>query len=169
MKIASAKIPVVGILCLVFVIFGCASIVSKSQYPISINSQPDQATIKVTDESGKTIYSGKTPTTVTLDTKKGYFSGKDYTVTFEKEGYTKHTAQIRRGVDGWYILGNLFFGGIIGWLIVDPLTGAMWTLDKECNATLTPLSSSKNSEHSLRIVQIDDVPHHLYSKLKKIN
>lgn len=30
-------------------------------------------------------------------------------------------------MNGWYI-GNLLFGGIIGLLIVDPATGAMWTL-----------------------------------------
>lgn len=29
---------------------------------------------------------------------------------------------------GWYIAGNLLVGGILGWLIVDPLSGAMWTL-----------------------------------------
>ena len=33
------------------------------------------------DETHKTIFTGKTPTTVTLSTKAGYFSGKDYTVT----------------------------------------------------------------------------------------
>jgi len=34
----------------------------------------------------------------------------------------------------WYLAGNIVFGGIAGWLIVDPLTGAMWRLSpKEVN------------------------------------
>lgn len=31
----------------------------------------------------------------------------------------------------WYIGGNLLFGGLIGWLIVDPASGAMWHFDPE--------------------------------------
>jgi hypothetical protein len=33
-------------------------------------------------------------------------------------------------VSGWYF-GNLLFGGVIGMLIVDPLTGAMYNLTPE--------------------------------------
>ena len=32
-------------------------------------------------------------------------------------------------LNGWYI-GNVVFGGLIGLLIVDPETGAMWRLDE---------------------------------------
>lgn len=148
---------------------GCASIVSKSTYPVSITSEPNNSDISIADEMGKVVFQGKTPTTVSLSTKAGYFKGKDYTVTFEQEGYAKHTANIKRGVDGWYIAGNIFIGGLVGWLIVDPLTGAMWTLEKECHATLTPLSSSDAADGSLKIVAIDEVPESLISKLKKIN
>lgn len=38
-------------------------------------------------------------------------------------------------MDGWYI-GNLLFGGLIGMLIVDPATGAMYKLDDSVYATL---------------------------------
>jgi uncharacterized protein YceK len=151
-----------------FLISGCASIVSKSSYPVTINSQPDQAEITIADETGKTVFKGKTPTTVTLDTKKGYFKGKDYTITFCKEGCTTHTAQVKRNVDGWYIAGNLFFGGLIGWLVVDPLTGAMWTLDDEINVVLAQAAPSKLETSSLNIMLIDDVPSSMKSKMIKI-
>lgn len=166
MKIGYVSLPMVLMTCL---LVGCASIFSDSAYFVSIKSQPIRATITVIDENGKTVFSGRTPTTVYLDTKKGYFSGKDYTVTFEKEGYAKHTAQIRRGVDMWYIAGNFVIGGLIGWLIVDPFTGAMWTLDKECIATLSPITGSNNSEHAIEIVSIEDVPADLISRMKRIN
>lgn len=149
---------------------GCASIVSKSAYPVTINSQPDQAEIAITDETGKTVHTGKTPTTVTLDTKRGYFKGKDYTVKFSKEGYAEYSAPIKRGVDGWYIAGNILFGGLIGWLIVDPLTGAMWTLPENLTVTLSKRETSLNKDNmGLRIVLFDDLPENMRSKLVRID
>ena len=56
----------------------------------------------------------------------GYFDGQSI-VTFKKEGFEDHTVLITSGADGWYIFGNLGFGFLIGWLIVDPATGAMWS------------------------------------------
>jgi len=156
------------VLCVVLASTGCASIVGKSQYPVTISSQPDQAAITVVDERGDTVYAGTTPTTVTLRTKAGYFKGKKYTVTFEKEGYAKHVAEIRRGVSGWYVLGNLIFGGLIGWLIVDPATGAMWTLQKKVSVDLTPLSASTAEDSGLRIVLLDDLPLPLRSQLIRV-
>ena len=114
-----------------FIATGCASIVSYSQYPVRLSSQPDQADISIVDETGRSIYKGKTPTMITLEASAGFFRGKNYTVTFSKDGYPNHTAEIKRSVDGWYILGNLMFGGLIGWLIVDPATGAMWSLEQD--------------------------------------
>ena len=150
------------------VVWGCASIVGKSAYLVAITSQPDQADITIADETGKTIFNGKTPTTVTLNTKAGYFRGKDYTVTFAKAGYTKHTAQIRRGVSGWYIAGNLFFGGLIGWLIVDPLTGAMWTLEEQTTATLSAQTSQWDARATLQIVLLEAVPESVRSRMIRI-
>ena len=147
-------------------IAACATIVSKSQYPVIISSQPDGADINVINSVGKTVFTGKTPTTITLKAGAGFFKGEDYTVEFKKEGYTPHTAQIRRGVDGWYIFGNLFIGGLIGWLIVDPATGAMWTLDN-LHINMTPQTSSLQKEE-LRVVTIDNIPEHLRSKLIRI-
>jgi hypothetical protein len=45
-------------------------------------------------------------------------------------------------MDGWYI-GNILFGGLIGILIVDPLTGAMWKLDDVVYGNLSPNHESK--------------------------
>jgi hypothetical protein len=147
---------------------GCASIVGKTQYPVRVTSQPDQADIAIVDETGAAVFRGRTPTTVTLKTRAGYFKGKDYTVTFTKNGYATHTAQIRRGASKWYIFGNLVFGGLVGWLIVDPATGAMWTLQEDVNATLEPLKISKMDNGELRIGLMDDIPPALRARLKRI-
>ncbi|MFL6260129.1 MAG: hypothetical protein ACJ76Y_10495 [Thermoanaerobaculia bacterium] len=154
--------------CLLLGTTGCASIIGKSQYPVRVTSQPDQADITITDETGATVFTGKTPTTVTLKTKAGYFRGKDYTVTFTKNGYAKHTAEIRRGTSKWYIFGSLVFGGLVGWLIVDPATGAMWTLQEDVNANLASLRGAAGGDSALRITLIGDVPPALQAKMKKI-
>jgi hypothetical protein len=144
------------LLCLSLV--SCASIVSKSSYPISFTSEPNLATIIIRDETGHVVHEGMTPTTVTLLTKRGYFKGKNYTVVFKKEGYADQEMAIKRGTDGWYLFGNLLFGGLVGWLIVDPITGAMWTLPKEITGTLTASGESQLDQASLTVATIDDVP-----------
>jgi len=154
--------------CTILMITGCASIVSKSSYPINISSQPEQADITIFDEKGRTVYTGKTPTTVTLEARAGYFQGKNYTIAFTKEGYAKYTAPIERSVDGWYIAGNCLFGGLIGWLFVDPATGAMWTLQKDINVTLSSQDSSGLNKSELRVVMLNDVPIPIRSKMVKV-
>ena len=159
--------PLFFIVLIFLLIAGCASIVSKSQYPVIISSQPQEADITIVNISGATVYSGKTPTTITLEAGAGFFKGENYTVTFKKEGFATHTTQIERGLDGWYIGGNILIGGLIGWPIVDPATGAMWTL-KDLNVNLTPQSSSLQKE-GLHIITLDDVPDHFRLKMVKLN
>lgn len=155
-----------GVLIIVLV-SGCASIISKSNYPVSISSMPDGASIKIVNRAGESVFTGQTPATVTLKAGAGFFKGENYTVTFEKEGYSTHTAQIERGVDGWYIGGNFLIGGLIGWLIVDPATGAMWTL-KNLHVDLSSETSSLSRE-GIHIVTIDDVPEDLRSEMVRID
>ena len=45
-------------------------------------------------------------------------------------GYSPTEVKLDSSVSGWYF-GNLLFGGLIGMLIVDPLTGAMFNLTPE--------------------------------------
>ncbi len=125
-------------------LISCATIIGKSS-PESLNvrSSPDQAQVVITDEAGVKIFEGKTPTMISLEKKKGFFSGKKYRVTLSKEGFKDHSVVVDTRVGGWYVGGNLLFGGLIGWLIVDPATGAMWTLTtNEINAMLESLPSS---------------------------
>jgi hypothetical protein len=110
---------------------GCASIVSGRDTPVAVNSVPDGAMFTVVDESGMVAHKGVTPASVTLPRSEGYFDGRDYTLTFEKEGYNSAQTDLRTQPSAWYLLGNLGFGGLIGWLVVDPATGAIWTFNKD--------------------------------------
>ena len=105
----------------------CASILSKSTYPVTFDSSPSGAEIIVRDESGNAIHQGVTPTTLTLNASNGFFDPATYQITATMPGYHPGLSTLNAGLDGWYI-GNIIFGGLIGILIVDPATGAMWRL-----------------------------------------
>jgi hypothetical protein len=105
----------------------CASIVSKSDYPVTITSpNPTNITVK-NKATSNVVHAGTTPTTVTLSASEGYFRPAKY----EIESKTS-TQSLNASMDPWYA-GNLIFGGLIGILLVDPATGAMWKLPKNAN------------------------------------
>lgn len=116
--------------CFVLIFCNCASIVSKSTYPISIQTIPPGAKINVTDGKGEIMYSGLSPATVPLKASEGFFKKAHYTVTASQEGYANSIMPIPFKVDGWYF-GNLLLGGVIGMLIIDPATGAMFAPEKD--------------------------------------
>lgn len=107
---------------------------------IQVNSQPPGAKFSIKDDTGGVIAQGTTPQSVTLSKSDGsYFGKKSYQITMTKEGYSPVTLPIKASANGWYIGGNIIFGGLIGWLAVDPFNGGMYTLKpKEAKATLTP-------------------------------
>lgn len=164
------------VIMLFFLISGCASIVGEKTQLMNINSNPSSAKISISDEKGKEIFEGKTPANVTLRKSDGsYFGGKDYIVRVEKEGFKSKTIRVESKPNGWYVAGNIVFGGLIGWLVVDPMTGAMYNLTPEqIDATLSANDSTVSNsfdynEGTLSIVLVKDVPKKLRTKMKRIN
>lgn len=117
---------------------GCASIFSEQTYPVQVTSEPPRASIEIRDEDGDVVYNGTTPATVKLASSAGYFDGQRYTVTFRKPGFDDEQFVINSGVDGWY-WGNILIGGVLGMLIIDPATGAMFDLPEKASATMRPV------------------------------
>jgi hypothetical protein len=157
-------LPTVLIICA-----SCATIVSKSVYNVHLNSSPEQAYVQVFDRSGREVFNGNTPTQVALKSGAGYFKRAEYTVKYSKPGYLPKEVMIRSDLNGWYI-GNIVFGGLIGFLIVDPATGAMYRLDQtDLNETLAPQTQSttsiSNGEKTLHIVELSQIPEKLRSSL----
>ena len=109
-------------------ISGCASVVSNSTQKIAINTYPDKAKIAITNSEGNIIQQITTPSIVILPKSNGYFNGERYLLNIEKDGYISKTLQINSDINSWYKFGNILFGGLIGWLIIDPLTGSMFEL-----------------------------------------
>ncbi|MDR0972738.1 MAG: hypothetical protein LBM61_01970 [Prevotellaceae bacterium] len=132
----------------------CATIFTKSRYSVIVNTKPAGATLVITDSKGREVFSGQTPAIVRLKSSDGFFSGADYTLRFSYSGYSNKIVSISSKIEGWYF-GNILLGGLIGMLIVDPATGAMWKLDTEyIDETLIPLDSASAGLHIIDKNQI---------------
>ncbi|SDW55478.1 peptidase associated/transthyretin-like domain-containing protein [Flavobacterium degerlachei] len=150
------KLNLVAVLSIIL-LSSCASIVSKSSWPITINSTPSEAKISIKDKKGIEIYTGNTPATLKLKSGAGFFSKAQYQVTFEKVGFDKKVVPVEFKLNGWYF-GNILFGGPLGLLIIDPATGAMFKLETEfLNETLTKSVTSVETRE-LKLLDINKIP-----------
>lgn len=157
----------------VFALTACATIVGNPTQVLPIQSTPSDATISIVDESGTEIFKGTTPTTVTLQKSTGsYWGKKSFTVRISKEGYRDQLIPVTASANLWYIAGNAVFGGLIGWFIVDPLNGNMYTLSPEVVNSSLPAKTAHNNkvtDGSISIVLLQDVPQDLRGKMQRIN
>ncbi len=157
--------PIISSVCLLS--FGCASIVSSPNRPVAITSEPVGASFVVKKDNGIAVSSGVTPSTITLSSSAGYFRPAKYIIEFTKDGH-KQSVPLSGTLNGWYI-GNFLFGGLIGLLIVDPATGAMWRLDDTVMASFNHYQkTSMVTKGGLTICSINDIPMNLRGQLKPI-
>jgi len=130
---------------------GCASIVSHANYPVTIETFPKGKEVSLVDKYGRTMYEGKTPTTLTLPASTGFFGPARYTLSILEEGKPVAKQQFSATLDPWYV-GNILFGGLIGLLLVDPATGAMWKLNDHV------LIGTNKSRRKVKISDLDKKP-----------
>lgn len=147
----------------------CASIVSKSSYPVYIRTNPAGARVSITDKKGKEVYRGQSPASLTLKSGAGFFSKAEYQVKLSSAGFSEKVVPINFKLNGWYF-GNVLFGGLLGMLVIDPATGAMWRIqDPVVDETLEKAVASVPASPTLSIVNIKDVSKDLKSRLVRIN
>lgn len=146
----------------------CASIVSHSRWPVAVSSAPAGATVTITNRKGVSVYTGTTPATVSLESGSAFFKREIYKLEFTMPGYAPKTTTLEADVNGWYF-GNIVFGGVIGLLIVDPATGAMYRLASSnvsvAMSKLEAFNLPATTPGGLRIVSIDQVPMELRAQL----
>ncbi|GAL60399.1 hypothetical protein EV102420_38_00020 [Pseudescherichia vulneris NBRC 102420] len=131
---------ILGLLAGSILLSGCATIVGDDTQLVQVNSEPTGVQFQIKDETGATVAQGTTPQGVTLAKSDGsYFGKKSYQITMGKDGFSPVTLPIKASANGWYIGGNIVFGGLIGWLAVDPFNGGMYTLKpKQVTAVMVP-------------------------------
>jgi hypothetical protein len=129
--------------------------------------------VLITDEAGVEVFTGSTPTSVTLNKSTGrYFGGKEFKVVISKDGFKTQTIPVESRANGWYIGGNFVFGGLIGWLAVDPMNGGMYTLSPEAISQTMQGETAHNNkatDGSISIMLLQDVPSELQAKLVRLN
>ncbi|ANE52175.1 hypothetical protein [Flavisolibacter tropicus] len=151
---------------LLFIITRCASIVSSTSWPFAIDTHPEGAEVRITNRRGEEIFRSKTPTVVRLKSGAGFFIKESYVVTLSMNGYDTKKINVECKLNGWYF-GNAFIGGLIGFLIVDPATGAMYRLAS------TGITENMTKQYStgvtLNILDKNNVPKDWERNLEKIN
>jgi hypothetical protein len=149
---------------------GCASIISGGSQDISFNSDPTGASLTVYDWNNLVVFESRTPANVTLDRGAGFFEGARYTVEVASEGYETATVRITPKMNGWYIGGNFLIGGLIGWLIIDPISGAMWNLSPDqINTNLaSEVGLQEVEDGTFTIVLKEQIPEELWVSLNAV-
>jgi len=149
-------------LSLLIVIFGviamlssCATIITGTKQQVTINSNPDDATVYIVNGNQQPVAIGKTPLSVKINKKASILllEKTDYcdTIIYSKKVYRRGTeitkygevktktkiAKYNRviGVNKVWWCGNLLLGGVAG-CTVDLITGAYIDLPKNMEVNL---------------------------------
>ena len=164
------KILVLGACAAFSVTSGCATIVHSGPRSIPISSSPPGAKVSIYDRSNQLVMTNTTPFVAQLPVKYGYFRSPTYRLEFELAGRSIASATLDSKVSGWY-WGNLLFGGLIGMLIVDPLTGAMFNLepDKIEQPMSAPQAQIIREGKGLLIVMASQVTEHERAQMVPLN
>ena len=117
-------------LCVLF--SGCATMRSKSVYSVPIHTIPERANVSVTDRNGRVIINTQSPDTLVLKSGAGYFKRAKYLIEISHKGYQTKEEALFFIIDRHY-RGNFWIPFLmpIGFLIVDPISGAMWTPERQ--------------------------------------
>jgi len=152
---------------IVGILSSCATMMGEETQKLNITSTPAKANISITDETGSVVFEGQTPASAVLKKSDGsYFGGKKYIVTLNKKGYSSHSVTLNSHVNSWYVAGNLL--NIVGWLVIDPFNGKMYTLDPTAVDVKYTVDGAKNDQKTLSIVLLEQVPDMYKNKLKEI-
>lgn len=144
----------------------CASIVGGTSSNLYIRTEPRQAQIVIADKKGREVFNGKGPAQVKLQNGAGYFTPARYTVSVSADGYLDQEFTVNFRLNGWYF-GNLAIGGVLGMIIIDPISGGMWKIEDGAIDAQLERNSAYVSPH-LRIYTPDTMPEDLKGKMVRI-
>ena len=130
----------------------------------------ERAAVVITDERGFKVLQKVTPTVMSLP-NDAQAQRKSYRIMISLEGTPSHERQLTAKRDGWYIRGSRVFADSIGGLIVDPETGAMYTVTPQDAGNVfaeAVAQASGNLSSGTYVVLLSDVPQPLRSKMTRV-
>ncbi len=151
---------------LVVSLAGCASILDPGPRRITVKSEPSDAKVTVFDRTWQAVDTQQTPAILHLERGDGYFEGANYHLVIEKDGYQKYKIDVKSSIEGLYFA-NIILGGLVGMLIVDPITGSMYTLTPtDISVVLNKQSAGiKLEKGSIYVMLRQDLPDEFASRL----
>ena len=121
----------IGLCASIVISGGCASIIHGNTEQIGFTSDPSGAKLQIASQTTTT------PAFIILKRR-----GK-HVARFTKAGYQPAEVALKEGMSLWFLLGNLGFGGIPGW-IIDCINGSVGDLSPDnVHVNMVPVSSSK--------------------------
>lgn len=109
----------------------CATIVSDTSTLLHIDSNASEARVRVLDAEERPVFEGVTPCHVEVENGAGYWKGARYVVEVEKDGYLPGRVELESELNPAFFGNALLPGGLIGSLLIDPLSGAMFELAQD--------------------------------------
>lgn len=109
----------------IIILSGCSTIMNDRMTDVQVTSEPSGQHFSITDEDGQPVATGVTPAHVTLDAAAGFLDGQTYQVAYDQGP----TVELDSHTTGW--VG--FCITVVSGLIVDPLTGDMFSLPDNVN------------------------------------
>ncbi|MCX6270341.1 MAG: hypothetical protein NTU44_03805 [Bacteroidetes bacterium] len=76
-----------SVIVIISIFTSCASIVSKSRWPLTVKINPSGAKVEITDKNGVVVYNGNTPVIMYLKSGAGFFVKQSYKVKLTLDGY----------------------------------------------------------------------------------
>ena len=133
---------------------------------VAINSKPEGAEVLVYDSCGEIVFQKTTPCVAELDRRTCDYEGGHYVVLIRKEGYSPVQIPLTGKVNRAYFANIV---NVVG-LIIDPITGSMWTLTpNEVSAKLVSENAALfNHDGGLMICLKEEVPQDLLPYLKPV-
>jgi len=138
--------------------------------PSQAQSINERAAVVITDERGFKVLRNLTPTVMSL-MNDAEAQRKSYRISISMAGAPAHERALVAKRDGWYIRGSRVFAESIGSLVIDPQTGAMYTISAIDAGTVFAASVAQisgNLAAGTYVVLLSDVPAELKPKMTRV-
>ena len=110
---------------------------------VTITSEPPEANVTITNLwTRQRILQATTPVVASLARHAGYMRPARYEIVVQKPGYQLYVMILQAEVEKQYV-GNVAVKGPLGFLVIDPFTGAMYALPSRLHAVLITADSTR--------------------------